>query len=158
MRQIDVHQLSDDARFNGFHAGVLFWCALIIIFDGYDLAVAGIALPSIMKEMGVAISQVRASGGGARSDFWRQLQADIYKTPVVITNAAEGPAYGVALLAGVGTGVWKNVEEACKSSIKQVEKITPAKKSSAMYDRNYEVYRKLYFDLKERFREMAQLA
>ena len=54
MRNIDVHRLSDEARFNGFHAKVLFWCALIIIFDGYDLAVAGIALPSIMKDMGVS--------------------------------------------------------------------------------------------------------
>ncbi|WP_349606489.1 MFS transporter [Cupriavidus sp. DF5525] len=53
MRHIDVHKLADDARFNRFHAVVLFWCALIIVFDGYDLAVAGIALPSIMKEMGV---------------------------------------------------------------------------------------------------------
>jgi AAHS family benzoate transporter-like MFS transporter len=53
MRQIDVHKLADDARFNRFHGLVLLWCALIIVFDGYDLAVAGIALPSIMKEMGV---------------------------------------------------------------------------------------------------------
>ncbi len=53
MAQIDVHNLSDHAKFNSFHGMVLFWCALIIIFDGYDLAVAGIALPSIMKEMGV---------------------------------------------------------------------------------------------------------
>jgi len=53
MRQIDLHQLADEVRFNGFHARVLLWCALIIVFDGYDLAVAGIALPSIMKQMGV---------------------------------------------------------------------------------------------------------
>lgn len=53
MAQVDIHHLSDHAKFNGFHGIVLFWCALIIIFDGYDLAVAGIALPSIMKEMGV---------------------------------------------------------------------------------------------------------
>ena len=53
MRQIDVHKLADDARFNGFHGLVLFWCALIIIFDGYDLAVVGIALPSIMKDLRV---------------------------------------------------------------------------------------------------------
>ena len=53
MRHIDVHKLSDNATFNRFHRGVLFWCALIIICDGYDLAVAGIALPSIMKGMGV---------------------------------------------------------------------------------------------------------
>ncbi len=53
MRHIDVHELSDKARFNRFHAGMLLWCAVIIICDGYDLAVAGIALPSIMKDMGV---------------------------------------------------------------------------------------------------------
>ena len=53
MRQIDIHKIADEAKFNRFHGLVLFWCALIIIFDGYDLAVAGIALPSIMKQMGV---------------------------------------------------------------------------------------------------------
>jgi AAHS family benzoate transporter-like MFS transporter len=57
MRQIDVHKVADEARFNRFHGLVLFWCALIIIFDGYDLAVAGIALPSIMKQMGVEPTQ-----------------------------------------------------------------------------------------------------
>ncbi len=54
MRHIDLHKLSDEARFNRFHGLVLFWCALIIIFDGYDLAVAGIALPSIMRQLGVS--------------------------------------------------------------------------------------------------------
>ncbi|WP_423200640.1 Major facilitator superfamily (MFS) profile domain-containing protein (plasmid) [Cupriavidus sp. H19C3] len=57
MRQIDIHKLADDARFSKFHAGVLFWCALVIIFDGYDLAVAGIALPSIMQELKVPATQ-----------------------------------------------------------------------------------------------------
>lgn len=54
MRQIDVHALADKARFNRFHGLVLFWSALIIIFDGYDLAVVGIALPAIMQSMNVA--------------------------------------------------------------------------------------------------------
>jgi len=54
MKTIDIHDMADHAGYNRFHFGVLFWCALIIIFDGYDLAVAGIALPSIMKEMGVS--------------------------------------------------------------------------------------------------------
>jgi AAHS family benzoate transporter-like MFS transporter len=53
MHEIDVHELADKARFNSFHGLVLFWCALVIIFDGYDLAVVGIALPSIMKDMAV---------------------------------------------------------------------------------------------------------
>jgi len=112
----------------------------------------------IMGEMHIPITQVRASGGGARSDFWRQMQADIYNQPIVITNAAEGPAYGVAILAGVGTGVWSSVEQAAKAAIKPVSKVTPAKKSAALYDRQYAVYHKLYGNLKERFGEMAGLS
>jgi xylulokinase len=111
----------------------------------------------IMTEMNIPITQVRASGGGARSDFWRQLQADIYNQPIVLTNASEGPAYGVALLAGVGTGVWKTVEEACRVSIKQTKKITPNKKNAAFYDRYYGVYHKLYGDLQDRFGDIASL-
>ncbi|RQQ29402.1 MFS transporter [Burkholderia stagnalis] len=57
MRQIDLQALSDNARLGPLHGVVLFWCALIIVFDGYDLAVAGIALPAIMKEMGVNSAQ-----------------------------------------------------------------------------------------------------
>ena len=110
-----------------------------------------------MKEMRIPISQVRASGGGARSDFWRHLQADIYNQPIVLTNAAEGPAYGVALLAGVGTGVWKSVEEACRASIKHTAKITPNKKLAAKYEVSYRVYDKLYDDLKDRFGELSAL-
>jgi xylulokinase len=112
----------------------------------------------IMRGMGVGITQVRASGGGARSAFWRQLQADVYKSPLVLTNASEGPAYGVALLAGVGTGVWSSVEEACKRAIKQTQKIAPKPKMAALYDRHYAVYDELYGDLKDRFSEMAALA
>ena len=112
----------------------------------------------IMRNMGIATTEVRASGGGARSDFWRHMQADIYDAPIVLTNACEGPAYGVALLAGVGTGVWKSVEEACKACIKKTEKITPNKKQSTQYGRFYKTYDKLYGDLKARFHEIANLS
>ncbi len=112
----------------------------------------------IMSGMGIPITQVRASGGGARSEFWRQLQADIYKKPLVTTNAGEGPAYGVALLAGVGTGVWSNVEQAARACIKPVAKLLPNKKLTALYDRHYQTYIKLYGNLKDRFSEMSALA
>jgi xylulokinase len=111
----------------------------------------------IMKQMSIPITQIRASGGGARSDFWRHLQADIYGAPIVLTNAVEGPAYGVALLAGVGTGAFSSVEQACKASIRQMIKIAPNKKLAAIYDRHYAVYRELYYDLKERFGKIAEL-
>ena len=110
----------------------------------------------IMNQMNIPITQIRASGGGARSEFWRQLQADIYKKPLVLTNATEGPAYGVALLAGVGTGVFRSVEDGCKRSIKQTVKINPNRKLGARYDQLFAIYDKLYDDLKERFAEISR--
>jgi xylulokinase len=111
----------------------------------------------IMREMNIPIKEIRASGGGARSAFWRQLQADIYNKPIVLTNATEGPAYGVALLAGVGTGAWRSVEEACRSAIERSEKITPNRRLTGIYENHFRTYDKLYDDLKERFGEMAGL-
>lgn len=58
MQNIDIQKLADEAKFNRFHAIVLAWCALIIVFDGYDLAVAGVAIPLIMQDMGVSPTQV----------------------------------------------------------------------------------------------------
>jgi xylulokinase len=110
----------------------------------------------IMQGMQIPISQIRASGGGARSRFWRQLQADIYRRPIVTINAAEGPAYGAALLAGVGAGVWSSVEQAAASCIKETKTLNPNRKLAELYDRSYAVYSKLYGDLKERFAEMGQ--
>lgn len=112
---------------------------------------------SIMREMQIPITEVRASGGGARSPFWQQLQADIYRQPIVLTNAGEGPAYGAAILAGVGTGAWSSVEQACRQSIKSTRRLTPKKKAAEQYERHYPVYQKLYHDLKDRFAEMSRL-
>jgi xylulokinase len=112
----------------------------------------------IMKQMNIPIKEIRASGGGARSDFWRHLQADIYNTPIVLTNAAEGPAYGVALLAGVGTGAFSSVEQGCDCSINQTKKVAPNKKLAAQYERYYEIYHELYGDLKSRFAEIAAVS
>jgi xylulokinase len=109
---------------------------------------------AIMQEMNIPITQIRASGGGARSEFWLQLQADVYKKPIISTNAAEGPAYGVALLAGVGAGIWRNVEEAA-CCIRQTKRNNPNKRMVELYDQQYAVYHKLYGDLKDRFSEMA---
>ena len=110
----------------------------------------------IIRPMNIPISQIRASGGGARSQFSRQLQADIYNAPIVTTNAAEGPAYGAAFLAGVGTSPFENVEEACKISIRRIDRIMPNRALAKAYDRSHAVYRKLHFDLKPRFSEISE--
>jgi len=111
----------------------------------------------IMREMGVAIRTVRLSGGGARSGFWRQMQADIYGAPTTVTNAEEGPAYGVAILAGVGTGVWKDVPDACDAVIREIDRCEPQDAMSARYQRVYAEYQRLYPVLKETFPRLAAL-
>jgi xylulokinase len=111
----------------------------------------------ILDAMGVAIREVRASGGGARSPLWRQIQADVTGREHVTINVDEGPAFGVALLAGVGTGVWKSVPEACRATIRTVERSAPAPSTRAVYDRLYPIYRSLYPALREPFRQIAEI-
>ena len=102
----------------------------------------------IFRQMGIPVTEVRASGGGARSQFWRQLQADMYQAPVVTINVAEGAALGVAILAAVGTGAYSSVPEACKAIIKVNTKCKPAAKMAAFYDQEYARYAALYPALK----------
>lgn len=111
----------------------------------------------IMEGMGIDVKTVRLSGGGARSAFWRQLQADIYNKPVAIINAQEGPAYGVAILAGVGTGVWKSVPQACKAIIRETEKFRPRKKDATLYAKAHAQYQRLYPALAGEFSRIATL-
>ncbi|MCC7191313.1 MAG: xylulokinase [Phycisphaeraceae bacterium] len=111
----------------------------------------------IMEGMGIRINTVRLSGGGARSRFWRQLQANIYNKQVATINAQEGPAYGVALLAGVGTGIWKSVPEACNASIRETEKLKPNAKAAKQYEQGHAQYQRLYAALVEEFDQIAKL-
>ncbi|MCL6588637.1 MAG: xylulokinase [Firmicutes bacterium] len=111
----------------------------------------------ILHEMQVPIKQVRASGGGARSAVWRQIQADITGMEHVTINVDEGPAFGAALLASVGIGIYPSVEEACRSTIKVVSSTHPNFKNKALYDRFYAVYRALYPALKEQFRIVSEI-
>ncbi|MEX0655710.1 MAG: xylulokinase [Phycisphaeraceae bacterium] len=110
----------------------------------------------IMQGMDIAVDTVRLSGGGARSRFWRQLQADVYGQRVATINSDEGPAYGVAILAGVGTGVWRDVPEACQAVIRETEMLTPDGELSKCYAGWHEQYQQLYLALKEAFDRMAQ--
>jgi xylulokinase len=111
----------------------------------------------IMREMKLPITQVRASGGGARSTLWRQIQADITGFHHVTINVDEGPALGVALLAGVGTGLYPSVQEACRSVIRIEKQTEPCTVNRAAYDRFYSVYGSLYGCVKEQFARISQL-
>jgi xylulokinase len=111
----------------------------------------------IIQGLNVPIKEVRLSGGGARSKFWRQMQADIYGQKAVTINAQEGPAYGVALLAAAGTGAYKNVVEACAATIRVVDSTQPDARTRKTYNTVYPMYGRLYRSLKEDYRSIAGL-
>jgi xylulokinase len=112
---------------------------------------------TVLRDRDLPIRQIRLSGGGARSAFWRQLQADIYGTPCVTINAEEGPAYGVALLAAVGTGEYGHIRQACKAAISITRTIKPDRKAKRLYAEHYQQYRRLYPALKDEFARIAEL-
>jgi len=111
----------------------------------------------IFEQMGVKVSRVRLSGGGAKSGFWRQLQADIYGKTVALINADEGPAYGAALLAGVGVKAWPSVPAACKEAIRDVQVIKANRSDANRYKAYHEQYQRLYAALKDEYKAIAAL-
>jgi xylulokinase len=112
---------------------------------------------TIIEEQGVAVKQVRASGGGAKSAFWRQLQADALAKAVVTMAADEGPGYGVALLAAVGAGEFKDVVEACDATVKTMRETKTNGKVKPKYDAGFKIYQDLYKSLRGDFRAIAAL-
>lgn len=105
----------------------------------------------LMRGAGLAsITQVRASGGGLRSPLWRQILADVLQAEIVTVNTTEGAAYGAAVLALVGAGVFNSVEEACAKLVQVTGKTEPGG-DTAVYDQLYPLYQGLYPALKPTF-------
>jgi len=94
--------------------------------------------------LGIPVQEIRASGGGSRSFLWREIQTDIYGKDLVILRESEGSAYGAALLAGVGAKIYVSVEESAREAIQVRDRMTPKNANVETYNRQYEIYRRLY--------------
>jgi len=111
----------------------------------------------IMKSLHIPIKEIRASGGGGKSKLWRQMLADVFDAEVVTINIDEGPAFGVALLAGVGVGMYSSVQEACQSTIRVATRVAPKRANVHVYEEYYRLYHSLYPKLREPFHQIASL-
>jgi xylulokinase len=109
----------------------------------------------VVEQLGVTVSSARASGGGARSLFWRQILADVFGKRVARLETQEGSAYGAALLAMVGTGEYGSVPQACAATIREADSVEPRAEEAALYARAHEVYRALYPALQPLYGRMA---
>ncbi len=90
------------------------------------------------------IAQVRVSGGGMKNKLWRQILASILETDISIVNTTESSAYGAALLAAVGIGIWTDVVSACRDTIKISDKMVPHENQVATYQKAGPIFRELY--------------
>ena len=109
---------------------------------------------SLMRQVGIASDKVVLFGGGAKSRVWRQIISDVFSTKIVTLNIEEGPAYGAALLAGVGADIYKSVGEATSRTIKEVSQTNPIGENVKKYENLYKVYKSLYEDLKGDFEKL----
>ncbi len=98
----------------------------------------------IFREMNVPVNEIKLGGGGARSELWRQIQADVYGRTVKTVAAEEGAAYGAAILAGVGIGAWRSVDEACDAVVRTKTEVEPERNTVALMEQQYDRFRRIY--------------
>jgi len=108
----------------------------------------------MFRQTGLAdFSEVRVSGGGAKSALWRQILADVMGVELTTIRSDEGAAFGAALLAGVGAGVWQDTDQACRGVIQSEKAAAPLEENQAFYDRQFVLYK----EVSERMKEISHL-
>lgn len=111
----------------------------------------------VFSEMGLETSSLAACGGGGKSPLWRQMMADTFNKPIRTLATSEGASLGVAILAGVGTGIYSNVPDACDNIIKAKKTQEPIIENVSEYAKYYEIYRSLYPALKKSYKDLANI-
>lgn len=111
----------------------------------------------IIKEMHIPIKSARVNGGGATSTLWRQILANVFDLRVDVVNSTEGPAFGAAILAAVGAGAFRDVNEACRSIIKTMDSVFPDEAEVNLYNDIYKIYNNLYKNLNKSFENISKI-
>ncbi|MCX8081828.1 MAG: xylulokinase [bacterium] len=114
----------------------------------------------IMKEIGVPEGKrFRITGGGAKSDLWCKMMADVFDGDTVRLKVEEGPSFGAAVLAGVGVGMYSDVKTACKKLVKEDEKVfIPDVRNTELYNKFYTLYGNIYKNVKGIFDNLAEIS
>ncbi len=112
---------------------------------------------SLMRKLNIVSDKIVLFGGGAKSKVWKQIISDVMNAKIVTLNVEEGPAYGAALIAGVGCGIYSSVEEAADKTIKEASQIDPIRENVKKYEKLYGIYGSLYADLKDDFEKLGHI-
>ncbi len=113
---------------------------------------------SLMRELNINSDKIILSGGGSRSNVWRQIMADILNSKVITLNVEEGPAFGAAIIAGKGCGIYSSIKDIADRIINDVDQENyPIDKNVRKYRNTYKIYQSLYMNLKNNFKELSNL-
>ena len=105
----------------------------------------------LIRGMGVRVSKVRLSGGGARNPLWCRIQASVYGAVGARLTREEGPAMGAAMLAGLGAKVFTDYAHACRACVAERDRFRPDRRLMKIYSGGYRLYRELYPALRQVF-------
>jgi xylulokinase len=111
----------------------------------------------IIEEAGHAVEDVYTIGGGARSDLWSQIKADIYNKRVTTFESPEGGIVGSAALAGVGVGLFRDVPAAVEKITKTCRVFEPDGRNAARYDYQFELFKYLHDTMQEPFERLSRM-
>ncbi|MCG3125439.1 MAG: Xylulose kinase [Phycisphaerae bacterium] len=106
----------------------------------------------LMRAAGLSVREVRLAGGGARSGWWRQLQADVYGCRCARMATEEGSAMGAAILGGVGGGAFASIAAACRRACRRAETLRPRRGRTAWYRQRAELARRFYAEIEPLYR------
>ncbi|MGV9103966.1 MAG: FGGY-family carbohydrate kinase, partial [Candidatus Thorarchaeota archaeon] len=98
----------------------------------------------IMRTLGIPISELRVTGGAARSDIWMQIQSDVLGIPVIRTELEEATSLGAAILACRGVGIFDSISEAAEEMVEPLEPLQPRTENQDIYDRGFRRFKSLY--------------
>ena len=102
------------------------------------------------------MDEVRAFGGGSKSPVWNQIKADILQKTICVTSSKEAACLGAAILAGKAVGIFDSVEAAAESMVDVIARYEPNPDNKEIYDKGYEVYKKMQEDCKDLFEMVAK--
>jgi xylulokinase len=110
----------------------------------------------LLRGSGIGISGLRAVGGGAKSDMWLQMKADICKTPLRVPEVTEAACLGAAILASVAVGADPDLSSAVERAVRLGQRIEPARKDSGLYESRYQLFKELHPRLSPLNRELGR--
>ena len=113
---------------------------------------------TLMRDLNINSDKIILFGGGAKSSIWRQIIADILNSKVVTLNVEEGSAFGAAIIAGAGCGIYPNIKEGVDKIINEDKENNPIAENVEKYKKLYAIYKLLYKDLKDNFKKLSSLS